>query len=94
MPIRENLKNAPKFGLRAGLSAAVVATTAAKYGVHFSFGLTKCLLNGASSLAGQFAGSSFKACIGDFMLSETEKGINSGFDKLISFEKSLKGKIR
>ena len=77
-----------------GLSASIIATKALKYGVHLSFGVTKCLLGGAKSLAKEFSGNSFETGIGDFVLKEGEKAINYGFDKLISAQQYLEGKCK
>ena len=46
-----------------GLSASIIATKALKYGVDLSFGVTKCLLGGAKSLAKEFSGNSFNLCV-------------------------------
>lgn len=76
------------------LGATMIATKAAKYGVHLSLGISKVFLNGASTLADKMTGSSFKLGIGDWMMKETENLINKGFDKLLKAQQTLKGKTR
>lgn len=76
------------------LGAAMIATKAAKYGVHLSLGISKVFLNGASALADKMTGSSFKLGIGDWMMKETENIINKGFDALLKVQKNLKGKTK
>lgn len=76
------------------LGATMIATKAAKYGVHLSLGVSKVFLNGASALADKMAESSFKLGIGDWMMKETENVINKGFDALLKVQKSLRGKAK
>lgn len=88
------MNNGTKKVAKGTLDLAIVATKAAKYGFNFTFGLSKCMLNGAKSMANSFAPSSFNTGAGDFLLGQAEKAINYGFDKTIQLEKHLRDKVR
>ena len=77
-----------------GLSLTIGTAMLAKYGLNFTSGLTKCFLGGAENLTEQLVGKGLKLGIGAYLLSQSEKVVNWGFDKLIAAQKSLKGKLR
>lgn len=88
------MKKELKTAGRLGLDATIIASKILKYGAHLSFGVSKCFLNGATSLASSFSGSTFKLGLGDFLLKETENGVNLTFDQAIKLQNYLKGKLR
>lgn len=78
----------------AGLGLTIGATVLTKYGLNFTMGLTKCFLGGAENLAEQMVGKGLKLGIGTYLLGQTEKVVNWGFDKLIAGQKALKGHMK
>lgn len=78
----------------AGLGLTIGATLLTKYGLNFTMGLTKCFLGGAENLTEQMVGKGIKLGIGAYLLGQTEKVVNWGFDKLVAVQNKLKGKLR
>lgn len=87
-------EKALKTTARFGLSTAIVTAKAAKYGLNFSFGITKTFLGGAKSLANQFAKGAEFPSIGEKMLDETAKASGKLFDWGIAGLANLKKKVR
>ena len=84
------LKNTARFGI----NTTIVVAKAAKYGLHFAFGISKTFLGGAKSLANQFAKGAEFPSIGENFLDETYKVTEKGIDLGISALANLKRKIR
>lgn len=82
-----------KNAASAALSASVLASRGAKYGLTFSSDTAKVFLGGAKNLANQFA-SGAELGIGAFLYDKTEKAALWTVDQAIALQKWMKGKLR
>ena len=86
-------KEVAKKVAKGTLALTIGATMLTKYGLNFTTGLAKVFFNGAENLANQMSGG-LKLGIGSYLLNESEKAVNWGFDKLIEGQKALKGYLK
>jgi hypothetical protein len=75
------------------LSASILLTKGAKYGLTFSSDTAKVFLGGAKNLANQFA-SGAELGIGSFLYDQTEKATLWTVDQAIALQQGMKGKLR
>ena len=87
-------KEVAKKVAKGTLAVTIGATEIAKYGLNFTTGFCKVFLGGAENLANQMVGGGLKLGIGSYLLNESEKAVNWGFDKLIAGQKALKGHLK
>lgn len=87
-------KKIAKYAGRRALDAAILTTTAAKYGVHISAEASKIVLGGALNMANSFASSPFKTNSGDKAVGAIDKYSGKSFDWLIKQQKKLKEKLK
>ena len=89
MPTKEKtLKTAGK----TGLSATIIASKAAKYGLKFTAETAKLFVGGAKNMADQMApGMNFG--IGEFLYDKSVKAADWTIDKAISLQKKAKERL-
>jgi hypothetical protein len=75
------------------LSASILASRGAEYGLTFSSEAAKVFFGGAKNLANQFAQGA-ELGIGAFLYDKTEKAALWTVDQAIALQKWMKGKLR
>ena len=75
---------------RGVLSATILATKCAKYGLSFSSDLAKQFVAGAQNLANQFAPDGLKLGVGPFLYDKSKEAVLWGLGQVVAIQNNAK----